>query len=80
MDRSMDAPAPRGDRAPSVDAAQSWVASFGAAPLSPADASDLVASAWKVTEAVARAARRLTWQTPDAFIAAMRRAEQADER
>jgi len=79
MDRSMDAQAQRKDPAALVGAAQSWVASFGAAPLVPADASDLVAGALKVTEAVSQAARQLTWQTPDAFICTMRRAEQADE-
>ncbi len=62
-----------------VDAARHWVANFGAAPLLPVDAPDLVAGALNVTETVSQATRRLTWQTPDDFIGAMRRAEQADE-
>ncbi len=70
----------QGDGADLVDAAQRWVASFGAAPLAPEDASDLVAGALKITEAVSQAARELTWQTPDAFVSAMRCMEQAGGR
>ncbi len=75
----MDTQKQQGSRAGLVDAAEHWVASFGAAPLVPADAPDLVAGALRATEAVSQAARRLTWQTPDDFMYAMRRAEQADE-
>ncbi|QDL38779.1 hypothetical protein [Rhodoferax sediminis] len=76
----MDAVNQHGDSSDLVDAAQRWVASFGAAPLAPDDASDLVAGALKVTQAVSQAARELTWQAPDAFLSAMRRMEQADGR
>ena len=76
----MDAVDQHGDSSDLVGAAQRWVASFGAAPLAPEDASDLVAGALKITEAVSQAARELTWQTPDAFVSAMRCMEQAGGR
>lgn len=63
-----------------VNASKNWVAAFGAAPLDAGDAADLVAGALRVTQAVARAARSLSWQTPDAFEHAMRQAEQEDDR
>jgi hypothetical protein len=63
-----------------VPASERWAAAFAGTPLEREDASDLVAGALKTTQAVARAARQLTWETPDAFDAAMRRAEQGDER
>lgn len=58
-----------------VEASERWVTGFCAAPLEPVDAADLVESAQRITQAVARAARHLDWQTPDSFIAAMRQAE-----
>ena len=58
-----------------VEAGERWVKGFGAAPLEPVDAPDLVESAQRITQAVARAARHLSWQTPDSFIANMRQAE-----
>jgi hypothetical protein len=75
----MDTENQQSGRADLLDASQQWVASFGAAPLVPADAADLVAGALKVTKAVSQAAHQLTWQTQDDFFCAMRRAEQADE-
>jgi hypothetical protein len=63
-----------------VGSSERWVAAFAGSPLDREDAADLVAGALKNAQVVARAARQLTWQTPDAFEAAMRRAEQGDER
>jgi hypothetical protein len=62
-----------------ASASECWVTAFGGPPLAAADASDLVASAQAITQAVARAARQLTWQTPDSFIAVLRRAEQSSD-
>jgi hypothetical protein len=54
--------------------------SLSAATPNPADTSDLAESARKITETVARAAaRHLTWQTPDSFNAALRKAEHSDD-
>lgn len=61
-----------------VAASQGWARAFGTAPLDPADAADLAAGALHVTNIVARAAQRLTWQTPDAFVAMMQEAEQSN--
>ena len=63
-----------------VRASERWTQAFAAATLDPADAADLVESAQRVTRAVARAARELTWQTPDSFTAVMRQAEQSGDR
>lgn len=58
-----------------VQASERWVKGFATATLDPASAPDLVESAQRVTQVVAHAARHLTWQTPDSFMAAMRQAE-----
>lgn len=62
-----------------VQASERWVQGFGTAALEPANASDLVESARKITQAVAHAARHLDWQTPDSFIATMRQAERSSD-
>ena len=53
--------------------------SGNAVQLEPADASDLVESAQKIMQVVAYAARHLTWQTLDSFIAVMRQAEHSSD-
>lgn len=63
-----------------VHASERWTQGFSAATLEPADARDLFESAQRVTRAVARAARELSWQTPDSFLAVMRQAEQSSDR
>lgn len=60
-------------------AGRCWVEGFGIAPLDPADAPDLVASAQRITHAVARAARNLSWDTPDSFDAVLRQAERSSD-
>jgi hypothetical protein len=75
----MDIQDQRRDSADVVNAAQLWVARFGTTPLLPADAADLVVSALAVTDAVAKAARQLAWQTPDTFNHVLRLSEQADD-
>lgn len=62
-----------------VAASERWVEAFGTATLEPADAADLVESARRITQAVARAARHLAWQAPDAFTAVMRQAEHSSD-
>jgi len=62
-----------------VEASERWVQGFGDATLAPADAADLTLSAQRITQTVARAARQLSWLTPDSFIAVMRQAEQSDD-
>jgi len=61
-----------------VEASQRWLDGFGDATLEPADAGDLVESAQRITRIVARAACRLSWQTPDSFVAQMRQAERSN--
>ena len=63
-----------------VRASERWAQGFSAATLAPADASDLVESAQRVARAVARAARELTWLTPDSFVAVMQQAEKSSDR
>jgi hypothetical protein len=46
----------------------------------PAEAAELASSALGITSAVTNAARRLDWQTPDAFTAVLRRAEKSNDR
>jgi hypothetical protein len=75
----MDRPDERSDLFDVVSAAALWAKSFGSAPLRVADADRLVESALRITDIVARAARQLTWQTPDSFIAVSRHAELADD-
>jgi len=62
-----------------VEASERWVQGFGAAALAPEDACDLVLSAHRITQTVARAARHLNWETPDSFVAVMRQAELSDD-
>ncbi|TAL53201.1 hypothetical protein [Pandoraea sp.] len=70
---------PEDDRAAQARAAQGWATAFGTAPLTLADAADLVASALAVTRTVAQAAAPLNWLATDDFVRVLRLAEQADE-
>lgn len=70
----------QGSDAAVVEACELWAKSFGAAALTPADAPDLVESAQRITQTVARAAaQQLSWLTPDTFIAVMREAERSND-
>jgi len=77
MTRTTDADA--GSVAGLASAGQRWVEGFGRAPLDPADAPDLVESAQRITHAVARATRNLSWDTPDSFDAVLRQAEHSSD-
>jgi hypothetical protein len=74
----MTRPAATGQRSDAAPAGTSENSS--AATVNTAEASDLAESARRITDTVASAAaRHLTWQTPDSFIAAMRKAEHSDD-